>query len=251
LLASLIRKTIRNDSVLEFERIDGAMTQTKKFLRRYTNLPSLLHLLTTKSLTFLDPETWDDKNDSLFMRLYREKKELNTLLAVCFSQETETYHHWSVFASGSSGVYISFKKAELLAELEYYEGIRARAVSYIQLDKLGQTSRKVNNLPFMKRAPFRPESEFRVIFEEKGKPRSYVDIDISLSCIARIHLSPWMPRAVAESVRSIVKSVDGAAEIDIVRSTLIQNDRWANFGKEVVGEHEDEAHSHRLTKTNQ
>jgi hypothetical protein len=225
------------------------MAHTKKFLRRYSNLPSLLHLLTTKSLTFLDPETWDDKNDSLFMRLYKKKKELDTLLAVCFSQESETYHHWSVFASGSSGVYISFKKAELLAELEQYEGIRARAVSYIQLDDLRQTTRKVNNLPFMKRAPFRPESEFRVLFEEKGKPRSYVDIDIPLSCIARIHLSPWMPRAVAESVKSVVKSVDGVREVDIVRSTLIQNDRWANFGKEVVGEYEDEAHSHHLIKT--
>ena len=104
------------------------------------------------------------------MRLYKEKNELDTLLAVCFSQEAETYHHWSVFASGSSGVCISFKKEELLAELEQYEGVRARVVSYIQLNELEQTSRKVNNLPFMKRAPFRPESEFRVIFEEKGKP---------------------------------------------------------------------------------
>lgn len=225
------------------------MTQTKKFLRRYSSLPSLLHLLTTKSLTFLDPESWDDKNDSLFMRLYKEKNELDTLLAVCFSQEAETYHHWSVFASGSSGVCISFKKEELLAELEQYEGVRARVVSYIQLNELEQTSRKVNNLPFMKRAPFRPESEFRVIFEEKGKPRSYVDIDIPLSCIDRIHLSPWMPRAVAESVKSVVKSVDGVGEVDILRSALIQNDRWAKFGKEVVGEYENEAHSHRLIKT--
>ena len=227
------------------------MTKTKKFLRRYTNLPSLLHLLTTKSLTFLDPESWDDKNDSLFMRLYKERMALDTLLALCFSQETETYHHWSVFASGSSGVCISFNKEELLAELEQYDGIRGRAVSYIQLNELEQTSRKINNLPFMKRAPFRPESEFRMIFEEKGKPRSYVDIDIPLSCIDRVHLSPWMPRAVAESVKSIVRSMDGVGEIDVLRSTLIQNDRWAKFGKEVVGEYENEAFSHRLTKSKQ
>lgn len=226
------------------------MTQTKKFLRRYSNLPSLLHLLTTKSLTFLDPESWDDKNDSLFMRLYKEKRKFDTLLAVCFSQETETYHHWSVFASGSSGVCVSFKREELLAELEQYEGIQARAVSYIPLDELKQTSRKIKNLPFMKRAPFRPESEFRVIFEEKGKPRPFVDIDIPLSCIDRIHLSPWMPRAVAKSVKSVVKSLDGLAEIDIVHSTLIQNDRWAKFGKEVVGEYRKEAHTHHLIKAN-
>ena len=58
-----------------------------------------------------------------------------------------------------------------------------------------------------------------------------------------------MPRAVAESVKSVVKSVDGVGEVDILRSALIQNDRWAKFGKEVVGEYENEAHSHRLIKT--
>jgi hypothetical protein len=34
-----------------------------------------------------------------------------------------------------------------------------------------------------------------------------------------------------------------------MRFTLIQSDRWAKFGKGVVGEVENEAHSHRLTKT--
>lgn len=224
------------------------MTVTKKFLRRYSNLPSLVHLLTTKSLTLLDPESWDDRNDSLFMRLYKEKRQLDTLLAVCFSQETETYHHWSVFASGSSGVCISFNKEELLAELNEYEGIRGRHVSYIPLNELGHTSRKITNLPFMKRAPFKPESEYRVIFEEQGKPRSYVDIDIPLSCIDRVYLSPWIPRSVAESVKSALKGLDGAKDIEVVRSTLIENDRWAKFGKSVVGEAEDESRSHRLSK---
>jgi hypothetical protein len=225
------------------------MTQTKKFLRRYSNLPSLIHLLTIRSLTFLDPESWDDKNDSLFMRLYKEKKELDTLLAVCFSQETETYHHWSVFASGSSGVCISFNKEELMGELNQYEGIKGKQVSYISLNDLGQTAKTIINLPFMKRAPFKPESEFRVIFEETGKPRSYVDIEIPLACIDRVYLSPWMPRSIADSVKSALKSIKGAEDIEVVRSTLIENDRWAKFGKSVVGVADDDAHSHRLTKT--
>ena len=224
------------------------MTLTKKFLRRYSNLPSLIHLVTTKSLTFLDPESWDDKNDSLFMRLYKEKRQLDTLLAVCFSQETETYHHWSVFASGSSGVCISFHKDELLAELNEYEGVRGKQVSYIPLNNLGQTSKRVANLPFMKRAPFKPESEYRVIFEEQGKARSYLDIDIPLSCIDRVYLSPWMPRSVAESVKAALKGLGDAEDFDVVRSTLIENDRWAKFGKAVVGEIEDESQSHRLSK---
>jgi hypothetical protein len=221
------------------------MTLTKKFLRRYSNLPSLIHLLTTRSLTFLDPQSWDDKNDSLYMSLYKEKKGLDTLLAVCFSQQTETYHHWSVFAPGSSGVCISFKKAELLAELEQWEGIRGRRVTYIPLNDLAVTKKDVRSLPFMKRAPFEPESEYRVVFEEKGKPRRYVDIDIPLSCIDRVTLSPWMPESVAKSVRVALKGL-GAGKINVFRSTLIDNNRWAEFGKSVVGEVL--ASSHRLTK---
>ncbi|MEG9433360.1 hypothetical protein [Terriglobus sp. ADX1] len=222
------------------------MTLTKKFLRRYSNLPSLIHLLTKQSLTFLDPGNWDDKNDSLYMRLYKENKKLGTLLAVCFSQQTETYHHWSVFASGSSGVCISFRKEELLSNLNQWEGIRGRRVTYIPLDQLNETPKKVRDLPFMKRAPFKPESEYRVIYEERDKSRSYVNIEVPLDCIDRIYLSPWMPRSIADSVKSALKSIDAAADIEIVRSTLIDNDRWAKFGKSVVGEIE--TSSHRPTR---
>ena len=48
------------------------MTQTRDLLRKYCDLPALLYLLETKSITFLDPAQWDDKNDSFFMQLYKE-----------------------------------------------------------------------------------------------------------------------------------------------------------------------------------
>jgi len=126
------------------------MTQTHKFLRRYCDLPALLYLLEKKSLTFLDPTQWDDKNDSLFMRLYKNHQKLRSLLAICFSQETETYHHWSVFAHGASGVCISFKKQELLDIFEQYDDIRVGEVSYVPLTALDVDGCEVADLPFMK-----------------------------------------------------------------------------------------------------
>jgi hypothetical protein len=59
-----------------------------KFLRRYTNL------LKEQKITLLDPESWEDKNDSHFMSLYRKKKSLKSVLALCFTQASETFHHW-------------------------------------------------------------------------------------------------------------------------------------------------------------
>jgi hypothetical protein len=35
----------------------------------HTDIPALIHLLTEKQITLLDPDTWDDKNDSYFLRL--------------------------------------------------------------------------------------------------------------------------------------------------------------------------------------
>ena len=47
----------------------------ERFLRRYTTLPSLLY-----TLTLLDPQSWDDKNDSYYRQLYKEKKRLKSVL---------------------------------------------------------------------------------------------------------------------------------------------------------------------------
>ena len=55
-------------------------TTSTTYLRRYTDLPALLHLLTEQKLTLFDPKTWDDKNDAFYISLYKEKKKLKTVL---------------------------------------------------------------------------------------------------------------------------------------------------------------------------
>ena len=87
---------------------------TPTYLRRYTDLPALLNMLSMRQITLLDPKTWDDRNDSFFMSLYKERKKLKTLLALCFAQTPETYHHWRVFSNGSAGVCVVFDRAALL-----------------------------------------------------------------------------------------------------------------------------------------
>lgn len=94
------------------------------YLRRYTDLPTLLHLLIERELTFLDPSRWDDKNDAFYMEKYREFNALRTLLALCFTQAPETYHHWRVFCSGPSGVCLYFDHNRLVGLLRKRMAIR-------------------------------------------------------------------------------------------------------------------------------
>ncbi len=78
-------------------------------LKRYTDLAAAIHVLQTRSLTLLDPEKWDDGNDRAALAEYKKRKELKTLLALCFADCNETYHHWKVFASGVLGCALSSK----------------------------------------------------------------------------------------------------------------------------------------------
>jgi hypothetical protein len=80
---------------------------SRLFLRRYCDLTALIYLLTERAITLLDPVSWDDSNDSHYAALYKEKKELEAVLALCFTETDERYHYWRVSASGASGVCIT------------------------------------------------------------------------------------------------------------------------------------------------
>jgi hypothetical protein len=74
------------------------VVKSAKTLHRFTNLAAAIHMLRARKITLLDPNTWDDKNDAYFMAEYKRQKGLATLLALCFADCDETYHHWRVFA---------------------------------------------------------------------------------------------------------------------------------------------------------
>lgn len=82
--------------------------------RRYTNLASTIHLLQHRAITLLNPATWDDKSDTYYMAEYKRLKQAQTVLALCFAESRETYHHWRIFSYGTDGICLEFDKQELL-----------------------------------------------------------------------------------------------------------------------------------------
>jgi len=198
--------------------------------RRYTDLPSLVRILTSRELTLLDPSFWDDKNDSYFLSTYKDKNQLKSVLALCFTTESETYHHWRVFSSGASGVCINFRAIDLERTLKRVSGVSFKKVNYRKLDELRNKKPKICELPFIKRVPYKHEKEFRALWESKTQEVGYLNIPIELSSITRITLSPWMHPSLRKSVVSLLKKIDDCKSIPMWRSTLTENADWKSYG---------------------
>jgi hypothetical protein len=202
-----------------------------KHLRRYTNIPALIYLLREQKITLLDPASWDDKNDSYFLSLYRQKNNLESVLALCFTPAAETYHHWRVFADGSSGACITFERGKLLKAVKKQLGVRAKAVTYLKFSDIRGKPLKTSDLPFLKRSAYGDEREFRIIYESSAEKGNSLDIAIPIACIERITLSPWIPAALSNQVKRTIKGIGGCSSIKVVRSTLISNENWKALGE--------------------
>jgi hypothetical protein len=207
---------------------------SKTILRRYTDLPALIRVLKERKITLLDPQSWDDSNDSYYLKLYKEKKGLQAVLALCFTQASETYHHWRVFASGSSGVCVSFHRADLLTAVKGTPGLQPKAVKYLTLSQIRDKDLAVKDLPFLKRYAFGNEDEFRMIFESESEALTSLDVDIPLECIDRVTLSPWLHPNLSDHVKALLRSIDGCPAMSFVRSTLIGNEEWKELGQTAI-----------------
>lgn len=199
----------------------------KTVLRRFTNLTSLIHILQTQKITLLNPASWDDKNDAHFMAEYKRKIGAQTVLALCFTESKERFHHWKVFASGPDGVAVDIHRTSLVKKLRKVKGVEFRQVDYKLVDELKNLSGiSAQELPFIKREPYTHEMEHRAVYVSKIDVKDSLDIEIDLSWIKRITLSPWMPISQKESVVETLRGIQGCHKMTIVRSSLIENSTW-------------------------
>lgn len=204
-------------------------------LRRYTELAAAIHLLRTKKITLLDPDTWDDKVDVDYMKQCREWSK-RPVLALCFAQgDREQYHHWRVYAGGAGGVCIVFHKEwlENTLSLRYKDELLFRDIDYKSLSDVEQDRPDLLDLPFVKREAYSDEREYRIVrmFNAADHDVSRRDYEIDVGCIMRVVLSPWMPDSICESVRTVLTSIDGCKNVDVVQSELIEIERWKQFGR--------------------
>jgi hypothetical protein len=206
-----------------------------KFVRRYTTLSSALDTLVHQRLVLLSPSKWDDTNDVEFMELYRAHAGAQSVLALCCAMASETYHHWRVFTQGMEGVCIEFEKAALEAAVSGHAGIVTGPVEYLRVRDLeALTPDDAHRLPFVKREGYSDEREWRIVATCMDEPKLTLPVGIDLGSITRLVLNPWLPPALADNLRAIIRGLPGCSKIKIEASALTSSDRWKAAGKKIA-----------------
>ncbi len=214
----------------------------REFLRRYTELRYVLQLLRSGKLAFLDPNTWDDKNDSHFLMAYKEAKHFQSLMAVCFTRVSERHHHWERFAArgahnsgkvprgkeeGKEPICIEFDKERLLLSLSSDAAVISGAVRYSRLVALEKHPPRMEKWPFLKRYPYRDEREFRIIYSGPTQKKSPMMIPIDVSAIDRIIIGPYANTERREEIKAMISAaVPRRDPPTITKTTILDNVRW-------------------------
>jgi hypothetical protein len=202
-----------------------------ELLRRYTELPALLAFLRRQEITLLSPSTWDDRNDRHLMDAHKRVKGLKTLVALCFSQCPETYHHWKIFAPGTSGVCIEFRKQDLLDCLPG-TGVTHDSMDYKTISQLKTSSLEPEALPFTKRAAFADENEYRIVFSSKRQTLSTKRIPVPITTVNRIAINPWIAEPLFNAIKDTIATIPACENMVVYQSKLIDSPSWKAFAGE-------------------
>ncbi|UIR54828.1 hypothetical protein LZQ00_11120 [Sphingobacterium sp. SRCM116780] len=205
------------------------MSDTKvRRLKRFTTLPVLLDFLQRKKLVLLDPKLWDDRNDSEVILEYKARKGIKNLFALCFTYGDETVHHWKTFSNGPSGCVIEFNASKLFEIIDAIPNLRHKKVTYKKLREVENKDYnfEVEEMPFIKRWPYRCEEEYRFIAESDQQNQSFFEIDVPLSIINKIIISQQMPKQIYDTIKKYLNAIEGHESKRINRSTLYENSRW-------------------------
>jgi len=195
-------------------------------LKRYTELPFVLQLLHTRRLTLVNPASWDDKNDSYYIQTYRDRKGLGSVLALCLTEASQTYHHWKVFTHGASGACVYFDKSKFLKWINETDLLEGREVQYRTVPQIEKIPPKLDELPFLKRKAYEHEAEFRLLHGTKKKSISVQSFEFPLDTIEHIILNPWMPISTASAIEDVIHNIDGCGGIKVQRATIVRSDQW-------------------------
>lgn len=199
-------------------------------LNRFTTIEKMLEIVETEEMSMSDPSYWEDKNDAHIMELYRTKKKLKALYALCFTKGSETIYHWGAFSSKSDACCIEIAADNLLDKYSKKNGFAARVIEYVKLRDLKTKVIDSNQIPFIKRHPYRNEDEFRIIFQSRRSSKRPT-LNIPRAAIKKITINQYLPKKVFDLIKN---NIESKWKIKVNRSSVIKNDQWVNHMKKLA-----------------
>lgn len=207
-----------------------------KKLHRYTSFSSLAHMLLNKKLTLLDPQGWDDRNDAYFIEAYREHIDAKKIYGLCFTESRQKYHHWSVFASGSDGVCISFHGQALIDSISNAGDFEFEKVRYTGTKKeMENVPLSDHQLKFTKHHRYSDEQEWRLIYTDNDGLNENPTVPFCIRDIYRITISPWLAKPLVTSLRTLIKEMPDCSKVQVRRSTLVNYQDWRSMADRSIG----------------
>lgn len=203
-------------------------------IRRYTELPFVLDMLQERHLTLLSPSGWADTNDSHFISVYQRLHGLKSVLALCFTRASDTFHHWKIFSGTASGICVEFSSITFELWARNLAGVRYGEVSYRNLETLKSNPASAPALPFLKRFAYRQEREVRLVWQSKDELVTVKHLPIELRMIEALHTSPWLPASIHMAVKQTIRSIPGCESISVRRTTMLDSATWKGLGENAV-----------------
>jgi len=202
-------------------------------LSHYTNWSKFEYWLKYKKIFFGDYAHWEDKSDVAVLKAY-EKKINKQVRVLCLMDRSGSFrdsvYHWKAYANKEDGIRVDFKKKELLSYLSEYEEIRCQAVEYPNTEDLKKKAKNCENWPFLKRASYMDDREFRILWIEGSKlfkaRRLPVEKDFFKNCIDRITLCSNFSEKF-EKMEYILK--DKYKIKSVCNSQIFRNTDWENI----------------------
>jgi hypothetical protein len=106
-------------------------------------------------------------------------------------------------------------------------------MEYVMLEEIKISDYDTKDLPFLKRAGFRAEEEFRIIYTGPCKGDAHF-MKINLEWINRIVLNPWLPASLVDAIAETFKEISGNPDLKVTASRLTNSQTWTRWGKQIV-----------------
>jgi hypothetical protein len=213
-------------------------------INKFTRLSTALDILKNQRIILSNPFKWEDKNDTNCLKKYKDKIGLKTVLASCFVDGRERYHHWKIYANGSAkniGVCIEFDKEKFIQAVTSAKEllIKKDPKKYIELGNIKyrwvhKFKEEVNNnlativmkLPFRKRGTYGPDNEFRIIYGDFEEKLRFYSITIPRGIIRKITLSPKAKKEDEMKLVNIKNDLPDCHSLLINYSGMLDHEKW-------------------------